>query len=159
MLSSLPELVQPVPQAAWTGNRGQSNSLVSELILTGILGRDSAMSLTYAVRWHHNSSRRKSGSPYKSLQTFPGEQNSSRRGKMISKGSAGAAAGSSDIFGPSMYPSFSLRLVSSVFVVWPGALVILRMSSGSSFTLESFHVRGSPVRVVDPALRGISFFT
>jgi hypothetical protein len=49
MLSSLPELVQPVPQAAWTGNRGQSNSLASALILIGILGRDSAMPLTYAV--------------------------------------------------------------------------------------------------------------
>jgi hypothetical protein len=81
-----PSSSSPCHRGAWIGNRGQSNSLVSALILTDILGRASGMSLTYAVRWHHNSSRRKSGSPYGSSQTFPGEQNSSRRGKMISMG-------------------------------------------------------------------------
>jgi hypothetical protein len=73
-------------------------------------------------------------------------------------GSAGAADGSSDIFGPSMQPSVCSRLVSSVFVVWPGSLVILRMLSGSSFGLESFHIRESLVRFVYPALRRIFFF-
>jgi hypothetical protein len=76
---------------------------------------------------------------------------------MILMGSAGAAAGSSDIFEPSMSPSLCSRLVPRVFLVWHGSLVILCTSSGSSFGLESFQVRGSLVRVVDRALRGIFF--
>jgi hypothetical protein len=43
----------------------------------------------------------------KNLQTLPGKQDSSRCGKMRSMGSAGAAAGSPDIFGPSMSASFT----------------------------------------------------
>jgi hypothetical protein len=77
MLSSLPKLVQPVPlggldRESWTIEFSRQRIDTDWYIWTRFRNVPHICSVM-----DHNSSRRKSGSPYQSLQTFPAEQNSS----------------------------------------------------------------------------------
>jgi hypothetical protein len=72
-------------------------------------------------------------------------------------GSAGAAGGSPDIFGPSMSPSLSPPVISGVFVVCPCSPVMFCVSPESSSHLRPFHRGKSSVCSVNLALLGNSF--
>jgi hypothetical protein len=79
-----PRSSKPCAAVVWTCHRRHWNALVSALMETGILSCDSAMSVTYAIFCHRNSSRRKSASPCQHSQTRPVKQNERTPDKMIS---------------------------------------------------------------------------